>query len=80
MSIFPQKGAKELQRFACFEYYNVLERESRFFLGLNDAKNTAYIKTINQNYCLLKVLTRIALTSKVIKNIFSPIISIKNWL
>ncbi len=40
----PQKWSQGAPKIACLKYYNVLEWESRFTLGLNAAKNTDYIK------------------------------------
>ncbi len=36
--------AKRVKIDKCLKYYNVLKLESRFTLGLNAAKNIAYIK------------------------------------
>ncbi len=43
-SISSRIGARGLQRLSLVKYYNVLEWESRFTLGLNAAKNTDYFK------------------------------------
>ncbi len=40
----PRSGAKEHQRLPCLKYCNILKWKSRFSLGLNTAKFTAYIK------------------------------------
>ncbi len=44
MSISPKSGARGLERLPCFKYYNVLEQESTFTLGLNITEITDYIK------------------------------------
>ncbi len=44
ISISPRSGARGLQKLSFLKYYNVLEWESGFTLGLNAAENTDYIK------------------------------------
>ncbi len=60
MTLSPlQSRARWLQRLQILKYYNVLEQESRFTLGLNAAKNTDYIKK-----CLKLKLFRIKFPTK----------------
>ncbi len=40
----PRSGAKGLERFLCFKYYNVLKQRSTFTLGLNVAEIIDNIK------------------------------------
>ncbi len=44
MDIFPQGGARGLERLAYLKYYNVWKHENRLTLGLNAAENTDYMK------------------------------------
>ncbi len=46
MSISPRSGARGFERLTLpyLKYYNVLKWERRFTLGVNDAKNTDYLK------------------------------------
>ncbi len=44
MSISPSSEDRGLQRLRCFKYYIVQKWESRFTLGLENAKITYYIK------------------------------------
>ncbi len=42
--ISTRSGARGDPKIDLFKYYNVLQWESRFTLGLNTAKNTDYMK------------------------------------
>ncbi len=44
ISISPRSGAKGFERLPFLKYYDVMEWESRFTLGLNPGKNADYIK------------------------------------
>ncbi len=44
MAISPTSGVRGLQRSVRVKFYNVQEREIRFTLGLNAAKNTHFME------------------------------------
>ncbi len=48
ISTSSRSGARGLHRLSFLKYYNVLESESRFTLGLKAAKNADYIKKMLQ--------------------------------
>ncbi len=48
MFIFPRNGLKGFKDALRLKYYNTLEWESRFTLGLNTAKNVDYIKKLKK--------------------------------
>ncbi len=56
MSISPRSGARWLERLSPLKYYNVHDRESRFALRLNAAKNTHYIEKGCPKIHMFKIL------------------------
>ncbi len=54
MSIFPQSGAKGLERLMRLKYYNVQKRQITFSLVLNVVENTDYLKKTSNKSCLKK--------------------------